>query len=563
MKIFSLTCNELFKQFKKTSIKVIIPLILIAAIILPIAFSKIENTSTERSYEESNKYILEQAEARINELKSDKTPGAAVAKGIAEAEKEAFQLNVDYKIGGNDDWRDIEATEYRLVLVELAAIEQIIAGVKSEVLLENIFGVDPKMVATYYEMTIDKQKEAQAKLIAKRDEIKNIIVNNDYMKSISNQIKRKEGLITEYKKSTTEYEKLAAKNPQDEAGKAALEEVKKLMEEDKKQISLVEQDIAILKFRYDNKIDYGKTNWKNKSIVNIQEILTEYRITMMTEKEFNSNAPRQGISMSYDNYVANYKAINAERAARIKELWYGLEKDIPDLNAIKDARSVVDSSYEVFVILSVLIIIIIAGGIVSTEFSNGTIRLLLIRPVARWKVLLSKLLAVVLVGIGVVVVSITLLVISSGVVFGFETLRTPIIQTVSGSIIEVSYIRYMIPQLSVSMTSLVFITSLVFAISTLAKNTALAVAISMLLYLGALPITMVLVSSLKQVWVLNSLIPYMNNSIFKFSPYVLQSIQEQFGAGLNPSMGIPQLLIVSLVLLVITFVTFIKKDIKN
>ncbi|MEG2291005.1 MAG: ABC transporter permease subunit [Clostridium sp.] len=563
MKIFSLTCNELFKQFKKTSIKVIIPLILIAAIILPIVLSKIENTSTERSYEQSNKYQLEQAESRIDELKADKTPGAAVAKDLAEAEREGFQLSVDYKIGGYEDWRSVEAAQYRSVLLELEAIEQIIRGAKSEVLLENLFGVDLNRVAAYYEMTMAKQKEVQANLIAKRDEIKNIIVNNDYMKSISNQIKIKEGLIEEYKKTIVEYEKLVAKNQQDEDGKAALEEAKKLMEEDNWRIPQLEQDIAILKFRYDNKIDYNKNNWKNKSIITIEEILGEYRTTMMTEKEFNSNAPRYGISMSYDEYVANYKAINEGRVERIKELWYGLEKDIPDLNAVKDARSVVDSTYEVFVILAVLIIIIIAGGIVSTEFSNGTIRLLLIRPVARWKVLLSKLLAVLLIGMGVVVVSIALLVISSGAVFGFETLGTPIIQTVAGTITEVSYIRYMIPQLSISIASLVFITSVVFTISTLARNTALAVAVSMLLYLGALPITMVLVINLKQVWVVNSLIPYMNNSMFKFAPFVLQSIQEQFGVGLNPAMGILQLLIVSLVLLVITFVTFIKKDVKN
>ncbi|MGL5084608.1 MAG: ABC transporter permease subunit, partial [Clostridium sp.] len=208
-------------------------------------------------------------------------------------------------------------------------------------------------------------------------------------------------------------------------------------------------------------------------------------------------------------------------------------------------------------------VILIGGGIVSQEFSTGTIRLLLIRPVSRWKILLSKLLALLIIGFGVVAVSVIVLIISSGATLGFETLQTPVLQTISGNIVEVNYIKYMLPDLAVSLGSLLFIISLVFTISTLSKNTALAVAISMLLYVGTLPIIMVVGISLKQAWIVNSMIPYINNSAMKLVPDSILLIQEQSGIVLSQNTGIMQLLIVSVVMLVATFAIFIKKDVKN
>src|SRR6478609_844788 len=45
-----------------------------------------------------------------------------------------------------------------------------------------------------------------------------------------------------------------------------------------------------------------------------------------------------------------------------------------------------------------LLTVIVAAGIVASEFSQGTIKMLLTRPVKRWKILLSKFLTVNLFG---------------------------------------------------------------------------------------------------------------------------------------------------------------------
>lgn len=185
----------------------------------------------------------------------------------------------------------------------------------------------------------------------------------------------------------------------------------------------------------------------------------------------------------------------------------------------------------------------------------------MIRPVARWKVLLAKLLAVLIVGFGIVVLGVTILIISSGAVFGFETLKVPVLQTINGTLVQIDYIKYMLPQLLLSTASLLFIGSLVFMISTLARNTALAVAIGMLLYIGAAPLSEILIS-LKQIWLIDTLIPYITGSYLKLVPNLLTSLRES-GMALNYTLGAKQLIVASIIKLIITFVTFMKKDIKN
>ena len=48
----------------------------------------------------------------------------------------------------------------------------------------------------------------------------------------------------------------------------------------------MQQDIAVMKFRFDNKIDYDLNNWKNNSIQQIENELIELRYPMLDEKQY-------------------------------------------------------------------------------------------------------------------------------------------------------------------------------------------------------------------------------------------------------------------------------------
>ncbi len=73
---------------------------------------------------------------------------------------------------------------------------------------------------------------------------------------------------------------------------------------------------------------------------------------------------------------------------------YYLEKDVnpSSPNAVTFTREFVKNAVGLFI---PLIIMVISADIVSSEHSTGTIKLLLTRPVRRWKILLSKLITVV------------------------------------------------------------------------------------------------------------------------------------------------------------------------
>ena len=69
----------------------------------------------------------------------------------------------------------------------------------------------------------------------------------------------------------------------------------------------------------------------------------------------------------------------------------------------KSYRSFLAKSTDL-VMLIVLFIIIIAGAIVASEFSNGSIKLSMISPYKRWKVLLSKYLVIFSTAVGMLII---------------------------------------------------------------------------------------------------------------------------------------------------------------
>ena len=60
----------------------------------------------------------------------------------------------------------------------------------------------------------------------------------------------------------------------------------------------------------------------------------------------------------------------------------------------------------------------IAGTIVSEEFNKGTIKLLLVKPYTRNKILLSKFITTLIMIVFVIIVTITMQILIGGVLFG-------------------------------------------------------------------------------------------------------------------------------------------------
>ncbi|WP_301109909.1 ABC transporter permease [Sporosarcina sp.] len=99
----------------------------------------------------------------------------------------------------------------------------------------------------------------------------------------------------------------------------------------------------------------------------------------------------------------------------VKILEYRLANNIPPL--AEDGRESLIINPVGVGSLVVLITVIVAAGIVASEFSQGTIKMLLTRPVSRWKIMTSKYATVLLFGILLMFIGFAVTIISAYILF--------------------------------------------------------------------------------------------------------------------------------------------------
>ncbi|MBW5446560.1 ABC transporter permease subunit [Cohnella sp. CFH 77786] len=134
------------------------------------------------------------------------------------------------------------------------------------------------------------------------------------------------------------------------------------------------------------------------------------------------------------------------RRALVQQLQYYLDHDInPQTpNAVTFTRGFMDNAVTLFIPLMVLAI---ASDLVSGERSTGTIKMLLTRPVRRWRILFSKLVTLTLYVSLIIVSTVVLCYLISGLVFGYRGWGEPIFVgfQVSGADVNTSAV-HAIPQ---------------------------------------------------------------------------------------------------------------------
>lgn len=125
-----------------------------------------------------------------------------------------------------------------------------------------------------------------------------------------------------------------------------------------------------------------------------------------------------------------------------------------------------------------LLAIVIAGGIVSSEFSQGTVKFLLINPVKRWKILMSKYFTVITVGYIMLCILFVVMIPITGFMLGFDGFSTPYIYVSGGDVKEMPTLLYAAEQYLMKSVEMVVMSTLAFAISSLVRSTALAIGVS-------------------------------------------------------------------------------------
>ncbi|TCT24945.1 ABC-2 type transport system permease protein [Melghiribacillus thermohalophilus] len=131
-----------------------------------------------------------------------------------------------------------------------------------------------------------------------------------------------------------------------------------------------------------------------------------------------------------------------------------------------------------------LLTIIIGAGIISNEYRWGTIKLLLIRPISRTKILLSKLTSVFLFALCTMIFLFLISLLTGAIFFGFEGMNPYyVVQTAEG-FEHVRIVNEIFSEYGYKVVNLVMMTTLAFMISTIFKNSSLAIGIGIFLLLG-------------------------------------------------------------------------------
>jgi ABC-2 type transport system permease protein len=176
---------------------------------------------------------------------------------------------------------------------------------------------------------------------------------------------------------------------------------------------------------------------------------------------------------------------------RIEQLNYYLQNNISpaDSSSAKFTTRFMEQSIFLFF---PLLIIILAADMVSGEAVTGTIKLLLTRNVPRWKILLSKFLALGVMEINVLFISAALSILISGLYFGYGGWMVPVATgfKVIGGKLDVLGVQN-VPQWKYALMvyALAFFVSLVvgsisFMISVLVKSTSASIGIMMSTLVG-------------------------------------------------------------------------------
>ena len=191
---------------------------------------------------------------------------------------------------------------------------------------------------------------------------------------------------------------------------------------------------------------------------------------------------------------------------------------------------------------------VIAAGIVSNEFGTGTIKMLLTRPVARWKILLSKLVASIFYGLVLLVIACAFSALLSFVLFNNDNAIT--LSVVNGQVVQQAMENTYFELIGYSLASMVMTTIFAFMIGSLFGSSTLAVSLSLFILLMGQTATMFLskYEFAKYIWFANDLTYYAPGSY----PMI---------EGLTLGFSVVVNIVYAVIFLAITFGYFMKRDV--
>lgn len=365
---------------------------------------------------------------------------------------------------------------------------------------------------------IDKNNEALTISKAQYDEMLTALKNNDW-KYFANK---------ELDSLNTQIEELNTLIAQDSEN-----------EDLKTQLKSLELQKEVVNLRLDKNINYGSDNYKSIAVQN-------YRMYM---GNYIQSSQGKNLTDEEKSEINGY----LEKANLYK---YDLYNDTEYQNTAT-ANYTFQNSIGTYIAIIVMIVVIVAGVSISEEFNKGTVKLILVRPYSRTKILISKLIAVFITMLITTATILLLQFIIGGIVYGFGTYMMNVVQFdfTTNSIVTLNIFAYLGLIFICKLPIFILIGTLAFALSTLFLNSPLAVALPILGYMGSDMINMIAISY-KWDWVKYFVTPNWDLSQYLFGGTPMFS-------GISVEFSITICAIYFVIMLVASIVSFKKRNIKN
>ncbi len=506
--MISLIENELKKIFSKKSIYITLAITLVFIIACNIIYKVNENNSYGYDLSDNIEYYEQQLEA----LDVDDPEERSIYISY-EVELEISKLVQKY--GDSSTWQ-------AQVIYETGRsyIEDKVYAKYGEISSNDMQNLSDQVEQNSSEITdqeyLDKIEKEYQDFVAKLDAGDWQYFANEELKQVNKNI---------------EEQQQAKENTQDSTVLSGIED----------QLYTFELQKQVLEWRLEKDIPYGYDYFN--------QCLDQYKVAKVTIRDYENSTTSQ-----QEDYNAKQEYYSALENAAISQ--YDIEhKTTSGLSS--DARGLLLSSCSQFELFIIIMIIMVAGAIVSEEFSRGTIKLLLIKPYKRTTILASKWITCIIMLIIIIVAVMLMQFVAGGIIQGFDKFGTPAVvyDHTTNQIQEINLISYLVMQALGKLPIYIALMTLAFALSTIFTNTALAITIALLGYMGA-PFVNAIGLQFNLDW-----IRYFITPNWDFTQYFFGGLPSF--EGITPIFSIVIVLMYMLVMLIPTFMVFKKKNIKN
>lgn len=405
-----------------------------------------------------------------------------------------------------------------------------------------------------YELT-DKYKEPWKKILI-RENLRDTIHSMNNSKYIEKDIEAYNEYKKEYDKFLKELDSNSWKYFVNKEIKITTDEIASLEKEREKaknkelynsRIKEGKNKLEKLKLRLEKDIPYDN-NYLNTALEDYKQAPQTYKefkeSIIKNTSEFNIKEEYQ-IKRQYIEYMKN----NANNK-------YIIDNKV-DINSPKTTRNLLINTLSDNFLFIMIIVAAGAGSIVSTEFDKGTIKLLLIRPYSRNKILLSKYIVSMFMIIFAILSAFIMQLIVGGIFFGFSSLNIPVViyNFVQNKVIHINLFKYIFDNVLAVLPEFILLATLAFAISTITNVSTLGV---------ALPIVGVGAADIINLIAINrNIIPlkYFVTLNWNFTNYLYGGVNS------FPTLSIPFSILICtiyfLIMIITAFIVFNKRNIKN